>query len=138
MWLDRAFDELPARELYAILKLRAEIFVVEQACVYLDPDGLDLVSRHLCDEPLRAYCRVVPAGAKYAEQSIGRVVVAKDARGTGLGKVLMQEAIARYGTRPIRIAAQHYLVRFYGELGFRAVSEPYDDDGIPHVDMLRL
>jgi ElaA protein len=139
-WREHAFDELSARELYAILALRQRVFVVEQTCAYLDADGADAVSRHLWAEDageVRAYCRIVPAGVKFAEVSVGRVLTAAEARGTGLGKELMRRALAACGAAPVRIAAQAYLERFYAELGFHRASEPYLDDGIPHVDMLR-
>jgi ElaA protein len=139
-WREHAFDELSARELYAILALRQRVFVVEQTCAYLDADGADAASRHLWAEDagaLRAYCRIVPAGVKFAEVSIGRVITAPEARGTGLGKELMRRALAACGAVPVRIGAQAHLERFYAELGFHRTSEPYLDDGIPHVDMLR-
>ena len=139
-WHDRSFDELSARELYAITQLRERVFVVEQACVYLDADGADLVSRHLWAEAggeLHAYLRLVPAGVKFPEVSIGRVIVAPAARGTGLGKELMERGIAAANGAPIRIGAQAHLEKFYGELGFVRASELYDEDGIPHVEMTR-
>jgi ElaA protein len=139
-WQVRAFDELSAGELYAIVQLRERVFVVEQECVYLDADGLDPVSRHLYatrGDQLVAYLRIVPAGAKFAEVSIGRVVTAPEARGTGLGRSLMRRGLAAVGDVPVRIGAQAHLERFYSELGFVRASEPYDEDGIPHVEMLR-
>ena len=139
-WRERAFDELTARELYVIMALRQRVFVVEQACAYLDADGADAASRHLWAEEageVCAYCRRVPAGLKFAEVSIGRVVTAPEARGTGLGKELMQRALAAFGPVPVRIGAQAYLERFYRELGFVPAGEPYLEDGIPHVEMLR-
>lgn len=139
-WHDRAFDELTTRELYAIVQLRERVFVVEQTCAYLDADGVDLVSRHLWAEDggaLRAYLRIVPAGVKFPEISIGRVITAPEARGTGLGKELMRRGIAACGAVPIRIGAQAHLEKFYSELGFVRASEPYDEDGIPHIEMLR-
>ncbi len=138
-WHDRRFAELSAAELYAIVELRERVFVVEQACVYLDADGLDPRSRHLWadDGGIVAYARLVPAGAKYAEISIGRVVIAPRARGTGLGRELMQRAIAACGAVAIRIGAQAHLEKFYGELGFAVASDVFDEDGIPHIEMLR-
>jgi ElaA protein len=143
IWHDRAFAELAAAELYAIVALRERVFVVEQTCAYLDADGLDPVSRHLWAErpgpgrTIAAYLRLVPPGARFAELSIGRVVVAPEARGTGLGRALMRRGIAAAGGVAIRLAAQAHLQRFYGELGFARASDAYDEDGIPHVDMLR-
>ncbi len=129
------------RELYAITTLRERVFVVEQNCVYLDADGIDPQCRHLwAEDPMRvihAYCRLVPAGVKYAEASIGRVITAPEARGSGLGKELMRRALAALGNVPVKIGAQAHLEKFYGELGFVRTSEPYDEDGIPHLEMLR-
>jgi ElaA protein len=143
-WHDRAFDELTARELYAIVTLRERVFVVEQRCAYLDADGVDLVSRHLwatADDPadpaVHAYLRIVPAGVKFAEISIGRVITAPEARGTGLGRVLMRRGLDAVGPVTVRIGAQAHLERFYGELGFVRASAIYDEDGIPHIEMLR-
>jgi ElaA protein len=140
-WHTRRFDELTTAQLYAILQLRSRVFVVEQACHYLDLDGADDRCLHLWAEDeagaIAAYLRVVPAGVKYDEASIGRVVVSPAARGTGLGRELMRRGIDAVGGGPIRIAAQAYLERFYQELGFESVSAPYDDDGIPHIDMIR-
>jgi ElaA protein len=138
-WHERAFAELSAAELYAIIELRERVFIVEQTCAYLDADGLDPVSRHLwcTGEAIRAYLRIVPPGAKFDEVSLGRIVTAPEARGTGLGRVLVQRGLAAVGAVPVRISAQAHLERFYGELGFRRVSELYLEDGIPHIDMLR-
>lgn len=139
-WHDKPFATLTVDELYAITALRERVFVVEQNCPYLDADGLDPKCRHLWAEEagaLRAYCRIVPAGAKYAEVAIGRVITAPEARGTGLGKELMRRGIEACGPGPIRIGAQAHLEKFYGELGFVRASDLYDEDGIPHIEMLR-
>jgi ElaA protein len=140
-WHDREFAELTVRELYAITALRERVFVVEQNCVYLDADGADPQCRHLWAEDetraIHAYCRLVPAGVKFAEASIGRVITAPEARASGLGKELMERAIAALGAIPIRIGAQAHLEKFYGSLGFVRASDPYDEDGIPHIEMLR-
>lgn len=138
-WHEKAFSELTVSELYAITQLRERVFVVEQNCVYLDADGLDPVCRHLWAErggALRAYLRIVPAGTKWAEVAIGRVITAPEARGTGLGRELMQRGIAAC-TGPIRIGAQAHLEKWYGALGFTKASDVYDEDGIPHIEMLR-
>ncbi|MBA3460154.1 MAG: GNAT family N-acetyltransferase [Deltaproteobacteria bacterium] len=139
-WHDRAFGELTVHELHAILALRGKVFVVEQSCAYLDPDTADLASRHLWADDggaIRAYLRLVPAGVKFPELSIGRVITAPEARGTGLGKELMRRGIVAAGAVAIRIGAQAHLEKFYGELGFVRASEPYDEDGIPHIEMIR-
>lgn len=139
-WHDKSFAELTVGELYAITALRERVFVVEQNCAYLDADGVDPGSRHLwgtCDSEIHAYCRIVPAGQKFAEISIGRVITAPEARGTGLGRALMRRAIAACGAQPIRIGAQAHLEKFYGSLGFVRASDVYDEDGIPHIEMLR-
>lgn len=139
-WHDRAFDELTARELHAIYVLRVRVFVVEQACVYQEVDELDLLARHVwaeTDGRIAGYLRIIPAGAKYDEVGLGRIVTAPEARGTGLGRELILRSFALTAGAPLRIAAQAYLERFYTELGFVRVSDVYDDDGIPHIDMTR-
>ena len=142
-WRDASFHDLTVDELYAIISLRERVFVVEQDCPFLECDGFDPVSRHVWadDGGIAAYLRVVPPGTRYAEVSIGRVVTAPASRGTGLGKELMTRGFAcvrdHHGDAPIRIGAQAYLERFYTELGFRRVSDNYDEDGIPHLYMLR-
>ncbi len=140
-WLDRAFRALSTVELYAIVALRERVFVVEQNCPYLDADGVDPQCRHLWAEhesgAIHAYLRVVPAGVKFAEVSIGRVITAPEARGTGLGKMLMQRGLEIAGAVPVRIGAQAHLEKFYTELGFVRTSDVYDEDGIPHIEMLR-
>lgn len=139
-WYERTFDELTTAQLYSIVQLRERVFVVEQNCAYLDADGLDLVSRHVWAERadhVAAYLRIVPAGLKFDEVSIGRVITAPEARGTGLGRELMRRGIAACGGAPIHIGAQAHLEKFYGEIGFARVSDVYDEDGIPHVEMLR-
>lgn len=137
-WTCKSFDELTLTELYAVLRLRSEVFVVEQNSIYLDLDGYDDRAQHLIGRrngELIAYARIFAPGVKYAEASIGRVITAATARGTGAGRELMSEAIARCQT-PIRIGAQSYLERFYGSFGFVRVSEDYIEDGIPHVEMV--
>lgn len=149
VWLWSGFEELSPHELYTILQLRQTVFVVEQTCPYLDADGYDQGAWHLrgwtsegSGDLLCAYVRILPPGVKYVEPSIGRVLTHPRMRRTGLGKQLMLEAIRRSEMiapgLPIRIGAQRYLERFYGDLGFRVTSEPYDEDGIMHVEMLRV
>jgi len=143
-WHLTAFSQLAPRDLHDLLQLRAAVFVVEQNCAFQDVDGADPECWHLMGRragDLAAYCRLVPPGIKYAEPSIGRVVTAKSARRTGAGRELMSEALRRaealWPGYAIRIGAQRYLERFYGEYGFAAASEPYDEDGIVHIEMLR-
>lgn len=138
----KPFDALTPGELYALMALRQRVFVVEQNCAYLDADGHDGVCHHLwLGDPCVAALRLVPPGEKYPEASLGRVVTALEVRRTGVGRVLMREGLAAaarlYGAVPLRISAQAYLERFYGELGFARVSADYDEDGIPHCEMLR-
>jgi ElaA protein len=142
VWHDRAFAELSLPELYAIVNLRERVFVVEQRCVYLDADGLDPVARHVFamtsgGPRVVSYLRVLPAGTRFPEVSIGRVVVAPEVRGSGLGRELMRRALAAHGEVAIRLAAQAHLEAFYASLGFRRASELFDEDGIPHLEMLR-
>ncbi|HSF54731.1 MAG TPA: GNAT family N-acetyltransferase [Algoriphagus sp.] len=139
----KAFDELTVHELYAILKLRSEVFVVEQNCVFLDMDDKDQKCYHVMvflNDQLVGYCRLVPAGVSYAEQSIGRVITAASVRGTGLGKAVMELGIQNcqklLGSGPIRIGAQTYALGFYASLGFVADGETYDEDGIEHIEMV--
>ncbi len=141
------FEELSTQELYAAMNIRQEVFIVEQKCWYLDADGKDLLAYHLFvyDENQRvaAYTRLLPEGVSYEKYtSIGRVLSASFARGTGVGKLLMEESIAAiekiFGTNyPIKIGAQSYLLRFYEELGFKSTGEEYLEDDIPHTKMIR-
>lgn len=139
-WHDSSFDALTLTQLYGILALRQRIFVVEQRCAYLDADGHDLVSRHLWAEregAIVAYLRILPAGVTFDEVAIGRVAIAHELRRTGLGRELMRRGIAHAGHVPVRISAQSHLQSFYEDLGFARASELYDEDGIPHLQMLR-
>jgi len=139
-WHDRTFGELTVAELYAIVMLRERVFVVEQRCAYLDADGRDPVARHVWTErvgQISAYLRVLPAFTRYDEPSLGRVIVAPELRGMGIGRILVRRGLATLGDVPVRISAQAHLARFYGQLGFERTSEPYDEDGIPHIEMLR-
>jgi ElaA protein len=143
-WEAPPFSELSSSELYDVLALRQLVFVVEQRCPYLDCDGKDRGALHLCGRDdqgrLVAYARLLPPGASFIEASIGRVVTHPEVRRTGAGRALMVEAIARtrtaFGEGPIRIGAQRYLEPFYAELGFCSAGVPYDEDGIPHVEMV--
>ncbi|MDP2270690.1 MAG: GNAT family N-acetyltransferase [Archangium sp.] len=142
-WLP--FDRLSGREVHDVLQLRQRVFVVEQTCPFLDADGLDPKCWHGLgrDEAglLVATARLVPPGLKYEEPAIGRVVTAPEARRTGAGRALMSSAIQQvqrlFPGQHIRLGAQRYLETFYGSFGFRPVGEPYDEDGIDHIEMLR-
>lgn len=143
-WHFARFDELAPREIHDLYRARAEVFVVEQGCPFQDLDGADPECWHLLGRSggeLVAYCRLVPPGVKFDEPSIGRVITTAGARGSGRGRELMREALARaerlWPGRPIRIGAQHRLERFYRDFGFVTDSAPYDEDGIPHVEMVR-
>ncbi|WP_113651458.1 GNAT family N-acetyltransferase [Pedobacter namyangjuensis] len=142
-WALKPFEELTTEELYTILQLRSEVFVVEQNCVYQDVDGKDLESTHLMawdGKNLAAYTRLVPAGISFAEASIGRVITSPRYRGLGIGVTLMEKSIAYtlniYNTNKIRIGAQLYLKKFYENLGFIAEGEEFLEDGIPHIEMV--
>jgi ElaA protein len=142
-WHWSAFYELSLDELYDILTLRSAVFVVEQDCPFLDMDGLDRHSWHLfgrSGDELIAYARVSPPGLRGEYPSIGRIVTAKSRRRKGVGTSLMREAIRRtqesFPQRAIRISAQLYLEKFYTAFGFYRASEPYEEDGIPHIEML--
>ena len=149
-WQWSTYRQLALDDLYALMQLRQLVFIVEQNCPYLDADGYDARARHLLgwvalrnNQPpsLGAYVRIFEPGIKYAEASIGRVITHPDLRRTGLGKVLMSEAVRRTlelsPHSDIRIGAQMYLEKFYEQFGFRRVSPPYDEDGILHIEMLR-
>ena len=147
-WEWKQYSELTLDELYAVLALRSEVFVVEQRSFYLDADGLDAKCHHLLATEqaegapyLAAYLRVLPPGLKFEEASIGRVVVSPRARRLGLGRELTAKGIAfieaKHPGHRIRISAQHYLLKFYEGFGFRAVGDVYDEDGIPHIEMVR-
>ena len=142
-WICKKFDELSASELYSIMQLRNEVFVVEQNCVYQDADDKDQPSLHLCGwdgAKLVAYTRILPAGIAFTEVSIGRVVTSPAYRGTGAGRLLMQESIklafSLFNCNKIKIGAQVYLTQFYQSLGFTVCGPEYLEDGIPHIEMI--
>jgi ElaA protein len=143
-WRFAPFDKLTPREVHDLFEARVGVFVLEQKCAFQDVDGVDPQCWHLLgreDGPLLAYCRIVPPGIKYPEPSIGRVLTTAAGRKTGAGRELMREAVARTNAlwpgQAIRIGAQRYLERFYGDYGFVKASEPYDEDGIVHIEMVR-
>jgi len=143
-WEIKTWEELSTTELYQLLALRAEVFVVEQNCPYQDIDGKDLHSLHVLawddDHQLIAYSRLVKPGISYAEWSIGRVVTSMKVRRKGVGKLLMQRALSlldETARGAIRISAQCYLETFYQGFGFVSLGEPYLEDDIPHIEMLR-
>jgi ElaA protein len=143
-WTVKKFEELSVHELYAILRLRSEIFVVEQNCVFQDMDNKDQFSYHLMgweNNTLTAYTRLIPPGKVYDLASIGRVVTSQAARGSGVGKQLMEKSIEEaeklFGKLPIKIGAQLYLREFYNSFGFKQSSDIYDEDGIDHIEMIR-
>lgn len=162
-WRYLAFDQLSTADLYAVLQLRSEVFVVEQTCAFQDMDNADQEAMHLlgtCEpqgraasdtaqtalggapaSPLLAYARCLPAGLKFTEASIGRVITSQALRGQGAGHSLMREAISRlqqsWGVQAIRIGAQSRLQDFYRQHGFEPQGQVYLEDGIAHVEMLR-
>ncbi|NSL88875.1 GNAT family N-acetyltransferase [Chitinophaga sp. Mgbs1] len=144
-WDFKTFGELTINELYDILRLRSEVFVVEQNCAYQDLDDYDQQAYHLmgrdANGQLLAYTRIFAPGIKYEESSIGRVVTSPKARGTGAGRQLMEKSLSTlentFGKIAVKIGAQQYLERFYASLGFVSTSEPYLEDGIWHVEMVR-
>ncbi|WP_255478582.1 GNAT family N-acetyltransferase [Rufibacter sp. XAAS-G3-1] len=142
--ITKAFAGLSPQELYDLLQLRSAVFVVEQNCVFLDPDGLDAPCHHLLfyrGKTLEAYARLVPAGVSYPELSIGRIITSAAVRRTGVGQQLVQKAIEEtyrlFGNGPIKIGAQLYAKKFYERFGFVQSSDVYDEDGIDHIKMIK-
>jgi ElaA protein len=142
-WSLKPFQALTPEELYQLLRLRSQVFVVEQQCVFLDLDNKDQQCLHLMgwsNENMTAYARLLPPGLSYDEASIGRVVSSPDARRQGHGRKLMATAITEctriFGDRDIRIGAQLYLKEFYASFGFRQVSDTYLEDDILHIEMI--
>ncbi len=145
-WYHKHFKDLNTTELYQILQLRNEVFIVEQNCPFQDLDDKDFKCFHLMgfdtdSQQIMAYTRIVPAGVSYEEASIGRVVTSPQARGGGIGKELMQKSIELledlYGGVSIKIGAQCYLKKFYESFGFQQIEEIYLEDGIEHILMVR-
>lgn len=147
-WKLTRLDALTVPELYAVLQLRTEVFVVEQNCIFQDMDGADDQAMHLLgmrsvpgqSAQLVAYARLFPAGVKFAEASIGRVITRGSARGGGLGHALIQRAVeavrSQWGEQAIRIGAQTRLKAYYAQHGFVDVGMPYIEDGIDHLEMV--
>lgn len=143
----KGFDELSAIDIYYILQARSQVFVVEQHCVYQDIDELDFDCLHLVahmDKTLVGYCRIIPpavgGNGTNPNPRIGRVLVLPDNRHQGVAREMMTRAIkychSKYGKKPIQIAAQTYLIHFYQSLGFEALGQAYDEDGLEHIDMI--
>jgi ElaA protein len=146
-WQCKSFNELSNKELYSILALRTAIFIVEQNCPFQDQDGKkDYESHHLfaktTDNEIVAYSRILPENLAYPMISIGRVVTASSMRGAGIGKLLMEKSIEmiyeKNGEKPIKIGAQYYLKKFYESFGFEKTSEIYLEDGIEHIEMVKI
>lgn len=144
IWKIKSFPQLSTEELYSILKIRQEVFIVEQTCYYLDADGYDEKAVHIWAEKegeVLAYCRIFNLGIKYPETSIGRVLTNPKFRKLKLGKFLMTVALdsieTRFASRSVRISAQDYLLKFYSEFGFLDTGLKYLEDDIPHTEMVR-
>lgn len=144
IWKIKTFDEFTVPELYAVLKARIDVFVIEQNCPYPDLDNYDQKAVHIWAEEngnVLAYCRIFDKGIKYDETSIGRVLTTELARGKSLGKLLIKYAVEtienRFYTSEIRISAQDYLLKFYGDFGFEDTGKKYLEDDIPHTEMIR-
>lgn len=145
-WRASRFSELSPVELARIYRARQQVFTIEQQCIYLDADEFDETAWHIAawspksPVPL-AYARLINPGRKYAEPSMGRVITTGAARGTGLGRELVRRVLAHsaqvFPGLAVRISAQERLSRFYADFAFTVVGEPYMEDGIPHIEMLR-
>ena len=140
----KTFSELTTDELYSLLELRSEVFVVEQDCVYQDVDGKDYKALHCLgfkNNRLVAYTRIFKPGDYFKEASIGRVVVAKSERQHKYGYDIMEASIEaikhNFNECVIKLSAQVYLKKFYNNLGFKTVGEEYLEDGIPHIEMIK-
>ncbi|WP_077324344.1 GNAT family N-acetyltransferase [Virgibacillus siamensis] len=141
-WIIKSFSDLSTQELYALLKARVDVFVVEQECPYPELDNYDQQAMHYflkVNNEIAANVRILPAGSKFEDVSIGRVLVTEKFRGNGYAKQLMKRSIefaaAEWNAPKIQIQGQEYLKKFYRELGFKQVSASYLEDGIPHIDM---
>jgi len=144
-WIFKRFEQLSPQELYDALALRQKVFIVEQNCPYLDADGKDKQAYHLLGyegHKLLTYARITFPGVRFTEVSVGRIISDPGYRREGLGKKVTDMALKKirevYGNVPVRISAQSYLVPFYESFGFKVVGDEYDEDGIPHREMLRM
>lgn len=144
VWRLLAFDDLRVFELYEVLRLRSEVFVLEQQCLFQDMDGFDGQAMHLLGVrhgELQAYARCLKAGVKFPEASFGRVLTRHSVRGSGLGHRLIDQAVTAisqlWGPQAIRIGAQVQLAGFYAQHGFEETGQPFFEDGIEHLEMLR-
>jgi ElaA protein len=144
-WHYLAFDELTPAALYSVLQLRSDVFVIEQACLFQEMDGVDADAMHVLgmqEGRLVAYARCFAAGFLYPQASLGRVLIRASVRGTGVGHALVREALARmvrqWAPPVIKISAQAHLEAFYRQYGFVTTGPVYPEDGIPHLDMLRF
>ncbi len=144
VWKIKSFEELSGAEIYEILKIRQQVFIVEQTCYYLDADGSDEKAIHIWAEKkgqIVAYCRIFDEKIKYPEASLGRVLTHPEFRNVSLGKILVKIALntieTKFRTTTVRISAQDYLLRFYEEFGFWSTGKSYLEDDIPHTEMLR-
>lgn len=143
-WSWQRFSNLSGEEMHEMLSLRQKVFIVEQECAYLDADELDKQSWHLLgrqnDGRLVAYARLNFPNTRYTESSFGRVLTTKEIRGVGAGRRIVeaciQKSIQEYPSSNIRISAQTYLTKFYQGFGFKSIGDPYDDEGVEHVDMI--
>lgn len=140
-WQVKSYNDLSLDELYSILKIRQEVFIIEQACNYLDADSHDFLATHLIarkHKQIIAYMRIVPAGELYDHVSFGRILVKKKFRNTGIGKDLVRRAINLFDpNQTVIISAQIYLTKFYQSFGFCVIGEEYLEDDIPHIKMIR-
>ncbi len=146
-WSVVAFSDFSPEQLYDVLKLRIDVFVVEQQCAYPELDEYDRYpdTRHLLghdnSRQLMAYARLLPPGLRYPEVNLGRLVVRADARNRGLGHVLLgktlQEISGCWPKVPVKVSAQDYLQKFYEQYGFARISDVYLEDGIPHIEMMK-
>jgi ElaA protein len=142
-WALKPFDRLTPNELYQLLRLRSEVFVVEQQCIYLDEDNRDQHAFHLMgwqSQMLAAYSRLFKPGDYFEEASIGRIITAPEMRHKGIGRSLVKKSIEitrrLYGNIPVKIAAQYYLRAFYRSFGFQTAGEIFLEDGIEHIEMI--